>query len=1029
MNKVKIIAMLALVFAVFPQDSKAWGSIKDSIYAAAKSGDIRTIENYLYQGYSIDATDSDGMTALCSASWDYQPYAYNLLISYGANPNASCMYYTPRSSTSSAKSISSGTYLVAGGVALAVGGGIAALASGGGGGGSGSGSATNDNSGSGTGTGTGGSGSGSGTGTGTGTGGSGSGSGTGTGTGGSGSGSGTGTGTGTGGSSISITLYQESFFRYDNEFKSGKFGTYNYGGVQFLPSINASPAYARYYGTDALGNEGNILTGTSTVGIIDTGVDGSHSEFSDGKGGSKVSGYNFDYGPCNGTDRKNCWLFEYNSSKKYYTLTFYNASSQNSGLTYIVGYNDYLAWYQTYPAGYNWDVYKERSDSYYPITSISKNPLTDGYYAHGTNIAGIIAANRDGSNVMGVAFTNTNIKAVRWDLLSSIYEPVKALVDDKVLAINLSVGSTASYLKSSRDYLSSSVSMLEGYKSAAAYTIGQYTNYTFGGKTYKDGTIWVKAAGNNGYDYPDLESGIKLIGTYSNLMMMVVVNVEVSLNSDGTVNTYSLDSSSNKCGNTSGYCIAAPGSLIYSTNAGGGYIGMGGTSQAAPVVVGSIAFLKNAFPSLRSEQIINLLMNTANKGASDYSESKYGAGLLDLGAAMEYQSPVGTSSVVTVSGDDLSSPYVRLDNASLVLSSTMSEALQKALPESITAFDAYDRPYNYPTSMYIRSSHSGYKNLKEDVSHIIPTRKRYEETKGNIHYAYASGGTYNKPLNYMMSEYKSGRHSNGFYFSENSKYQNKSGRHADMNNPYMSFTSAYGYMYGYEVNPKLQFNMEITGGRNGLYDGDNDYNDGSFKKPAYGFDSGIEYQYSQNIKLGISSGMLYENDALLGSNGENAFGLSGGQTYHMGLNAAWNLNPRWTISGSYYQGYTKAQNMNSGLIKTSDLVSSGYSASLNYAYDKSLNMGLRVSSPLRIEKGSVSVDFANGRDVDSDRVYRNRYRAPLKPQHREYKFAIYADKDVSENLSLSSEIDMRIHPEHSSDDTDYRALFGLSWNF
>ena len=108
MSRIKIIAALALIFSVFPQDSQAWGSIKDKIYAAAKSGDVRTIENYLYQGYSIDATDSDGMTALCSASWDYNAYAYNLLISYGANPNANCMYYDSQKATSSAGGISSG---------------------------------------------------------------------------------------------------------------------------------------------------------------------------------------------------------------------------------------------------------------------------------------------------------------------------------------------------------------------------------------------------------------------------------------------------------------------------------------------------------------------------------------------------------------------------------------------------------------------------------------------------------------------------------------------------------------------------------------------------------------------------------------------------------------------------------------------------------------------------------------------------------------------------------------------------------
>ena len=404
--------------------------------------------------------------------------------------------------------------------------------------------------------------------------------------------------------------------------------------------------------------------------------------------------------------------------------------------------------------------------------------------------------------------------------------------------------------------------------------------------------------------------------------------------------------------------------------------------------------------------------------------------MLDLGAAVQYQSPIaGTSSVVTVTGDDLSSSYVRLDNASLVVSSTMADALQRALPQSITAFDAYDRPYDYPTASYIRTSHSSYRKFKDDVNHIIPSRKRQDVWKNDFHFAYNYGGTDKKPLNFMMAQYKSGNHTNGFYFSDSSKYQNVSGKHADLSNPFMAFNSAYGYTYAYKFNSGINFNFELSGGENGLYDGDHDYNDKRFKKQAYGFNSGIDYKYTKNLKFGITSGILHENDALLGTNGENAFALSGGQTYHFGVNAAWDIKPKWTVSASYYQGYTQGQRLNSGLLRTSDLVSSGYAAQLNYAHDKSLNLGFRVSSPLRIEHGNLSVDLASGRDIETDTVYRNQYNASLKPQRREYKFAVYADKQIDSDMALTSEFNVRVNPEHQNADNDYRALFGFAWNF
>ena len=954
----KLIVLLALCYAFIPQNARAWGGIKDRIYEAARAGDTRTIEAYLMQGYSIDEKDANGNTALCTASWDYSPYAYDLLISYGANPKADCMLHT-EDKVSPAKFDYDG-YLVGGGIALLAGT-AAILASGSSGGGDHPEPGPDP---------------------------------------------------------------QKNSFKNDNEFNATYFSSY--GVTNFLASINADEAFSRFSTFDDDGNVTTSFPGSSSVGIVDSGVDGRHSEFNK-NGGSKVSGYNFDYGPCGGEDVTNCWKAENHGDTD--VLYFYDADGTKTDLAYEVEHEKYVAWVAAYPENYDWDEYSHRADSYYPIDTVAYNPLNDGNYAHGTHIAGIIGANHNKAGMMGVAFANTDIEAVRWDFMSSLYEPIKTLVDDNVIAINLSIGTEASEESSSYDYGDHSLSMMEGWKEAAEYTISKYDF----SDNYKDGTIWVKAAGNDSYKFPDLESGIKLINNYANLMMLVVVSADVTLNDDGTINTYSLSDFSNKCGNTSGYCIAAPGNKIASTNittAYSEYVSMSGTSMAAPMVTGAIAFLKNAFPNMRAEQIISLLMNTANKSAEDYDSSTYGAGLLDLTAALEYQSPVSDSSaIVTVTGDTVDTPYVRLDNARLTVAKPLAQALQKALPEKITAFDAYGRAYDYSTSNYIRSSHSGYKNLKNDVEHIIPVSKKQDVWQDNFHFAYTSGGTYNKPLNYMMSEYKHGRHTSGFYFSESTKYQNKSGKHSDMVNPFMSFNSAYGITHGYDINNKLSLNMELAGGENGLYDGDRDYNDNRFKKAAYGFNSSLDYEYSKGLKFGVSSGILHENDALLGSNGDNAFSLNGGQTYHFGVNASWEFAKDLTISGSYYQGYTKGQKFASDLMRTTDLVSSGFAADLNYKANKDTSMGLRLSSPLKVEKGDVMVDFAKGRAAEDDTVYRNQYRASLRPNRREYKLALYADKDVNENVSLGTEFGVRFNPEHSDATNDYRALFGLSWNF
>ena len=54
------IALSALI-AFYNSPANAWGTAKDAIYEAAHNGDVRTIENLLSRGYSIDTPDGYGM--------------------------------------------------------------------------------------------------------------------------------------------------------------------------------------------------------------------------------------------------------------------------------------------------------------------------------------------------------------------------------------------------------------------------------------------------------------------------------------------------------------------------------------------------------------------------------------------------------------------------------------------------------------------------------------------------------------------------------------------------------------------------------------------------------------------------------------------------------------------------------------------------------------------------------------------------------------------------------------------------------
>ena len=834
-----------------------------------------------------------------------------------------------------------------------------------------------------------------------------------------------------------VNHYSVSYFRGRKEYTNSSFVSSSWKSVNYLDGINAAPAYAKYYGTDASGKMVNDLQATNTVGVIDTGVWSAHDEFN-----GKVSGYNYDYGPCRNGDKANCWKFDENAriyklvdgtwGYSYSQMILLDSNgNETSQILYHVSSEEYVAWANNYPSNYNWDNVQN-----------SVEPIAEGSdFLHGSNVAGIIASSWNNTGNLGVAFSNTNIKAVRWDLISSLYNPVDKMIKDKVVAVNMSFGTTSSQLRNAAHISEYWAYLPLGYTSAAKATINSYTTKTKNGQTYTDGLIWVKSAGNDGQAQPDIESGIKLMTDYSKLMILVVVSVDVKLNSNGTVRNYSLSTFSNQCGVAASYCIAAPGgnetdtdvSVVWGPGKVGEYVGMAGTSQAAPVVTGSIAFIKSAYPHMTASEIIDLLRTTANVNgvgysSSNHSDAKYGAGLLDLGKAVTtYVSPSTSADiVVTASGDDIYSQNVRLDNSSLFVTSSMADAIHKALPETITVFDRYHRAFAFPTAQYVKTTHAGYKSLKNDVAHIGQIGKKRSLHQGNITFAY-SGSSNQK--NFVEGMYKKDGKMTGFYFSENTHYNSTNDISSDLKNPFMSFTNAYGVYHTQGLGKGKTFHIEAVSGYNGLYDGDNDFADNTFRKQAYALNSEFRLHKDDKFALSLSSGLLYEDEAMLGMNGDGAFAVDGGHTYTAGVSASWFMTPKWTLSGSYYRGYTPEQKFASGLLRTSRLESESFALDANYKWNKHMDVGFRISSPLRVVKGRLGVDFPSGRDNYSDTVYRERYSAGMKSERREYKFAFYANKEVSERLSWSTEFDVRVNPEHQNVANDYRALFGLSWNF
>ncbi|MCH9844257.1 MAG: S8 family serine peptidase, partial [Alphaproteobacteria bacterium] len=137
--------------------------------------------------------------------------------------------------------------------------------------------------------------------------------------------------------------------------------------------------------------------------------------------------------------------------------------------------------------------------------------------------------------------------------------------------------------------------------------------------------------------YPEYDSALK--GKWLNV---------IAVDSNSNITSFS-----NGCGVTKQYCIAAPGYVILGPTETNEWGYISGTSQAAPYVTGAIAVLKEAYPSMSSEEIVELILDSATDLGAPGTDNVYGRGMLNLRAAIQ---PIGEVTAVTIDNQSFGVP-------------------------------------------------------------------------------------------------------------------------------------------------------------------------------------------------------------------------------------------------------------------------------------------------------------------------------------------------------------------------------------
>jgi len=603
------------------------------------------------------------------------------------------------------------------------------------------------------------------------------------------------------------------------------------------------------------------------------------------------------------------------------------------------------------------------------------------YNGHGTLVSGIIAAKKDDYGIHGVAYNSRIL-------------PLKVTSDDGNVP-SLSALNWALYQAIQEDVVA--VNYSSTFAIGDGFTINDYAvqaGLSFAYTAFS-GTIIVAAAGNSTapnpifpallpymkpenhntgvYDFSDdLTFDPDLIDwSYSKGHVLAVVATDQS----GVISDFS-----NRCGVAAQWCLAAPGEEIISTFWYDTYIDMKGTSLATPFVTGAVGLLKEMFPDLTNQQLVDLLLTTANKEGIYADESIYGQGFLDIAKAITPQ-----GDLLLVQGDGgVSTMDVR--DASIQSGGAFGDTIHKALStQSVVIEDDFNRSYQVTLGGAAQSIEAQTLSQIDTLAMIatVHDRQAYEVTD-NLSFTAQFGTELDRIENGVFSHglwaYDLGKHALSFSHGDATRWGDGENIGGVENLKQRLFLPSYldmatqGQAYGwqYDVGEKTHIRVRWQDGES-LYQ--NDLKANSFS---------VEWGWAdeeQGKNLNLIFGGVTEEDSLLGLRSGGALSIAPNtQTYFAGANAVFPLAEDVSLLGSFYAGQTEAKGTDDSLIQD---VSTLRHLEWTVGVEKK-NMwrgGDRVSllfkQPLYVTDGRLRLDVLNansglqGVDVD------------LAPEHKE----------------------------------------------
>ena len=543
-----------------------------------------------------------------------------------------------------------------------------------------------------------------------------------------------------------------------------------------------------------------------------------------------------------------------------------------------------------------------------------RNDNTVSFYgsqhAHGTHVAGIVAAEKNGTGTHGVAY-NADLVGANVDYhgngminkglaqqalhdFAKLKSPESAGGEEmNIVAVNMSFNQPNFFF----DRDGSTVTQLSDGTYNATEITSRILNNGYGdGRYWKIATdndiILVNSAGNRGFDHAG-DPGIWSVEEDSNGKLvlggkMVIVGSwdgsGVAGNKAGHV-CLKINTANNTCNDTnriSDFYILAPGSDINSTiptgmgNNGNDTATMTGTSMSAPHVTGAFGVLNQMWPYMNGENLVKLVMNTADKNLTGYNVNIHGQGLLDLDEATKPQGAVGLATSGRVDH-----PTVSLNNTYYSTGTSVPSSL---LNLKIMVLDEYDRNYY----MDLESSFSVKDNRKYSDVQMLVDNKNTFLPHNQMYGSFTQGGQWDLIKNYNF----------------------------------------------------------------GLYTGDNGSGD-------YSVNMGKNFYFKNKFKLKTLLGHMSEQDTWLGNSSDGVLAVGdNNDTTSANIGVAYQLGNN-VLTLDYSKGLTDVNTVDNSLIKSfSDIETESYRLAYEIHKDKHTTFGWSFSLPSHITSGTINLEVA-----------------------------------------------------------------------